>query len=38
MDTTDRHTLFTAGLASAVVILALLVALALAAFTGGSCW
>lgn len=39
MDTTDRRMLWTAGLASSVVVLALIVALVVGAFTGsGYCW
>jgi hypothetical protein len=38
MDTTDRRTLLTTGLASSVVVLALAVAAVVAAFAGGYCW
>jgi hypothetical protein len=38
MDTTDRRMLWTAGLASSVVVLALFVALVVAAASGGYCW
>lgn len=38
MDTTDRRTLWTAGLASSVVILALAVVAVVAALAGGYCW
>ena len=38
MDTTDRRMLWTAGLASSVVVLALFVALVLASVSGGYCW
>jgi hypothetical protein len=38
MDTTNRRTLLTAGLAGSVAVLALTVALVVAALTGGYCW
>ena len=38
MDTTDRRMLWTAGLASSVVVLALIVALVVAVASGGYCW
>jgi hypothetical protein len=38
MDTTDRRTLWTAGLAGSVAVLALIVALVIGGFAGGFCW
>jgi hypothetical protein len=38
MDTTDRRTIWTAGLAGSVAVLAVVVALVIGAFTGAYCW
>jgi hypothetical protein len=38
MDTTDRRTLWTAGLAGSVVVLAFIVALVVGGVAGGLCW
>lgn len=38
MDTKDRRMLWTAGLASSVVLLALIIALVVGAASGGYCW
>ena len=38
MDTSDRRMLWTAGLASSIVLLALVIALVVGAASGGYCW
>jgi len=38
MNTTDRGTIWTAGLAGSVAVLAVIVALVVGAFTAGYCW
>lgn len=38
MDRPNRRTIWTAGLAGSIAILAVVVALVVGAFTGGYCW